>query len=484
MNNTLIKEPDLFFGGDRSSIDPRIGLINYGPYGRLAKGKEEPRIVKAGIIGTRNAKKLLEGWIEKIEVRIIGKVDLTSNRREVDFPGLGLSGPLRYKIELDDSSFGAIEEKDINALEDLPRKKRVEKLFEIYNQSLSDLSTTSDPHPDIVYLPLSPKTIELCKDPFSKTDKILYQRKTEKLGDEIPFFNFHHAIKVSAYKFGGLVSQIIKPGTLGSGTSNQDSATIAWNFAVASFYKATGTPWKLSSLDDETCYVGHSFYREIKDKQLNLRCSMAHVYLKTGESQVIRGRPFRWDSINKGSPYLTSPELANDIITDVISLYKRQRNNLDPKRVVIHKTSPFRNEELEGFNEALRNIETVDYVHVNEHSHIRLFPKGEIYPPIRGTFIYSGDQSILYTTGYVPLMDTYKGSSVPTPLFLKAYRLDSNQEQIARDIMALTKLDWNNADFNTRMPVTISVSRKVGEILSESAMQDVNDFPTSYKYYM
>jgi hypothetical protein len=81
-------------------------------------------------------------------------------------------------------------------------------------------------------------------------------------------------------------------------------------------------------------------------------------------------------------------------------------------------------------------------------------------------------------------MDTYKGSSVPTPLLLKTYRLDSSQEQIAKDIMALTKLDWNNADFNTRMPVTISVSRKVGEILSESTMQDVKDFPTSYKYYM
>ena len=81
-------------------------------------------------------------------------------------------------------------------------------------------------------------------------------------------------------------------------------------------------------------------------------------------------------------------------------------------------------------------------------------------------------------------MDTYKGSTVPTPLLLKTYRLDSSQEQIAKDIMALTKLDWNNADFNTRMPVTISVSRKVGDILSESTMQEVNDFQTSYKYYM
>ena len=139
---------------------------------------------------------------------------------------------------------------------------------------------------------------------------------------------------------------------------------------------------------------------------------------------------------------------------------------------------------IEGFNEALANIETVDYVHINEHSGIRLFPKGEAYPPIRGTFVYSGNESVLYTTGYVPLLDTYQGSSVPSPLFLRAFRMDSPPEQIGKDIMALTKLDWNNADFNSRVPVTISVARKVGDILSESSLQDVNDFPTSYRYYM
>ena len=485
MNNTLIREPDLYFGGSKASIDPRIGLINFGPYGRLARGKEENLVIKAGIIGTRNAKKLLETWAEKLEVRISGKEDLNSNRREVDFPGISLESPFRFKIEFDDSCFQPIDEKEINALGDITRRKdRVVKLKEIYDQRLSDLSTVTDPNPDIVYLPISPKTLELCKDPYSKTDKILYQRKTDKLQDEIPLFNFHHAMKVSAYKHGSLVSQIIKPSTFGEGNTGQDLATIAWNFAVASYYKATGIPWKLSQLDDETCYVGLSFYKEVKDGQANLRCSMAHVYLRTGESQVIRGRPFKWDSVNKGRPYLTSPELASEIITDVISLYRRQRNNQDPKRVVIHKSSPFRNEEIEGFNEALANIETVDYVHINEHSGIRLFPKGEAYPPIRGTFVYSGNQSVLYTTGYVPLLDTYQGSSVPSPLFLRAFRMDSPLEQIGKDIMALTKLDWNNADFNTRVPVTISVARKVGDILSESSLQDVDDFPTSYRYYM
>ena len=186
----------------------------------------------------------------------------------------------------------------------------------------------------------------------------------------------------------------------------------------------------------------------------------------------------------QGRPYLTSSELASEIITEAVSLYRRQRNNQDPRRVVIHKSSPFRNEEIEGFDEALANIETVDYVHINEHSGIRLFPEGDAYPPIRGTFVYSKTKLVLYTTGYVPLLDTSKGSSFPFPLFLRAFRMDSSPEQIWKEIMALTKLDWNNADFNARVPVTISVARKVGDIPSEPSLQDIDDFPTSYRYYV
>ncbi len=486
VNSTLIREPDLFFGNDKPSIDPKIGLINYGPYGRLSKGKEENLTIKAGVIGTRNAKEMLESWIDKLHYRISGKLDLSSNRRDVDFPGIGPESPLRFTIEFDEAYFQAIDEKDITSLGDIANKKdRILKLLEIYNEKLSDLSTTTDPNPNIVYLPISSKTIELCKDPRYKNEMIIFQRKTEKLRGEIPFFNFHHAIKVSAYKTGNLVSQIVKHSTISqNGLSNQDPATIAWNFTVASYYKATGIPWKISQLDDETCYVGLSFYTELEDQKMNTRCSMAHVYLRTGESQVIRGRPFRWDRENKGKPYLTSADLASEIITDVVSLYKRQHNNQNPKRVVIHKSSPFHTEEIDGFNEALANIETVDYVHINEHSGIRFFPKGEDYPPIRGTFIYSGDQALLYTTGYIPLLDTYQGGSIPAPLLLKTYRMDSSAEQIGKDIMALTKLDWNNANFNTRLPVTISVSRKVGEILSEASLQNVTNFPSSYRYYM
>lgn len=483
MKNTLVEEPKLYFGNNQENIDPKVGLINYGCYGRFSKGAHQPLTIRAGIIGTHKSKQLLESWLEKLKYRISGKIDETTNKREVDFPGISLDSPLKFEIKLDESCYQHIDESAIKELEPLNRKDRVIRLVEIYEQKFKDLAETTDPHPDIVFLPLSENAVGLCKDPKLVGDKIVYERRNVKLseGQEHPLFDFHNVLKVISYKHGGMVSQIIRPATLNFNKFVQDSATIGWNFAVATYYKATGIPWKLSELDDNTCYVGLSFYRELSKSEVNMRTSMAHVYLRTGESQVIRGKPFRWDDSISKKPSLSETS-ASEIINDVIDLYKRQRGVV-PQRVVIHKTSPFTGEEVIGFNKALKGVEMADFIHINENNGIRLFPQSEQYPPIRGTFIYGATKFLLYTTGYVPLLDSYYGSSIPSPLFLEAYRLNSTPEQVAKDILALTKLDWNNASFNTRLPVTISVSRKVGEILSESSAQKT-DLPSNYRYYM
>ncbi len=485
--STLIPEPNLYFGNDGENIDPKVGLISFGCYGRFSRGQSEPLIIRAGFIGTKKSKQLLEVWLERLKHRIAGRV-YSDNKREVDFPGLALDSPLGFEVKLDDSCCQEIDESAIENLKTKSRKERIVELVKIYDQKFKDLEGTTDPHPSLVFLPLSEQAVQLCKDPLQVGNKIVYERKnaTEFGTDYPPLFDFHNAIKVIAYKHGAMVTQIIQPETMSFksvGTSSEDPATIAWNISVATYYKATGIPWKLSELEDTTCYIGLSFYKELNGSDFNMRASMAHVYLKTGESQVIRGKPFRWDDNMGKTPSLTA-SLAKEIIDDVLSLYKRQRAGSLPKRVVIHKTSPFTADEIGGFNESLKGVELADYIHINEKNTVRLFPKSEEYPAIRGTLVYDKMKLLLYTTGYVPLLDTYKGASIPAPLILDAYRLDSQPEQVAKDVLALTKLDWNNAYFNTRLPVTISVSRKVSSVLSESSAQDLKEPPTNYKFYM
>ncbi|RZN37625.1 MAG: hypothetical protein EFT35_05870 [Methanophagales archaeon ANME-1-THS] len=485
IETTWIEEPELYFANNKDSIDPKIGLLKFGPYGTFSHDKTQSKVIRAGVIATKNSVMLLESWLERLRERIPGKYIESEKRKEIDFPGLSVEKALNFDIEIDDACIEYIDEKEIDSLEKLERKERVAESFKIYEQKFKDLEASTDPNPDLVLLPLSEKLLKLCKIPDIESDNIIYEYRTfdsKKSYDEyLPGFDFHNVIKVLGYKYGNIATQVIKPRTL-TFKGDQTPATLAWNFAVAAYYKGTGIPWKLANIDEETCYVGISFYPEITPDKRVMRSSMAHVYLKTGESQVIRGKPFNWDDTMGKSPSL-SQELANDIICDVIDLYKRQRRGALPKRVVVHKTSHFTEDEQHGFNEALENIEIVDFVHIISKMKIMAFPRGD-YPALRGTMVIKGDESLLYTSGFVPALDTYMGASVPQPLLLRLTRLESTPKQIGKDILALTKLDWNNADFNTREPVTISVSQKVGEVLSESIARGIKNPPSNYRYYM
>ncbi len=90
---------------------------------------------------------------------------------------------------------------------------------------------------------------------------------------------------------------------------------------------------------------------------------------------------------------------------------------------------------------------------------------------------------MLFTSGFVPQLATYPGSSAPRPLHLRCQRIDTSMETICSDILGLTKLDWNSSTFYTKLPVTIGVSEKVGNILAEMILADISP-PPSYRYYM
>ena len=140
--------------------------------------------------------------------------------------------------------------------------------------------------------------------------------------------------------------------------------------------------------------------------------------------------------------------------------------------------------EISGFNEANSCIEIVDYVHIGKDTDVRAYPDAQDYPILRGTSFGWETKWVLFTTGFIPSLGTYPGSTIPMPLMVETYRLDSTPYQVCKDIMALTKLDWNTADFCRRVPVTLSVSKKVGSILSEMRGNDVIEPPSGYRYYM
>ena len=285
--------------------------------------------------------------------------------------------------------------------------------------------------------------------------------------DEAGHNNLRRGIKAEAMQF-GIPTQLVWPRTLELSfdtRKTQDVATRAWNFTTALYYKAGGFPWRISQIDPGNCFVGISFYKEIHEENPRMRTSMAQAFTSAGDGYVLRGNPFEWNQQHGTSPHIDAKGAAA-LIGDVIDMYRRQNRGGLPSRLVVHKTSRFWEEELEGFRESSSTIPRVDFVTLGWRG-IQFYRTGD-YPPVRGTYVkFSPTEMALYTSGYIPFLRTYPGARVPRPLEILEHYGDSPWNQILEEILALTKMNWNTADFATSEPITTAFSRKVGSVLAE-----------------
>lgn len=301
------------------------------------------------------------------------------------------------------------------------------------------------------------------------------------------FYDFHNYIKVIGYE-SKLNTQLILPDTLDfKAGDEEDPASIAWNFCVAQYYKLLGVPWKLADLNPETVHVGISFYYDINRKDsVVIKAAIAQVYMRTGDSQIARGLELKAEHEESIKRTNLTEEQAEDILKKAINLYKRQHDNKKPYRIVIHKKSEYTEAEKEGFTKACETIEIKDFLHIKEFCSFNALTPTE-YPIMRGTVfqsrLFNKDIFHLYTTGYIPCLDTYPGSFVPNPIEVRIEKADSAVKILAKDIMDLTKLDWNSTDFCKRLPATISVSQRVGSIMGELKGRDIEP-PSAYCNYM
>ncbi len=483
----VLDEPELIFGGGSRCVDPKIGLLQSGPV--REGGEREPLVIHAGAVGTVEAVAKLRQMLQLMRHRLAPGDDVRTKPWLVDFPGLGGRSRLGFDVRLEEDKIEHIwPEDEVASLRSDDRFERIETVVQMYERKISALVDASGAvPPQLLLLPLSARMLERCRDPNTESDDVVYHRRTmarkrRRVPKDYPVLDLHNVLKVIGIQHHVPV-QVLKPRTLLL-HADQDPATTAWNIAVAAYYKGTGSPWKLADLEEDTCHVGVSFFVEVGE-EATMRAAMAQVYLRTGESQVIRGKPFRWSpgQGRRRSPVLTE-EQAGEILTDVLEVYRGQWHR-DPRRIVIHKSSSFLKSEMDGFVSAAGSVEKLDLVHIFSKSDTRLFHLHSGYPPLRGTLLWSDGSldGLLYTSGFVQAFSSYLGPSVPWPIRFRCDRLSTSIPQVAADIMALTKLDWNNTNFSTSDPVTLSVADKVGQILSESKARQLAP-PQGYRYYM
>jgi len=71
---------------------------------------------------------------------------------------------------------------------------------------------------------------------------------------------------------------------------------------------------------------------------------------------------------------------------------------------------------------------------------------------------------------------------VPRPVEFQCLSPESSPQRIAEEILALTKMNWNNTQFDSFFPITLKAARQVGNILRHLS----GEAPelTRYAYYM
>lgn len=503
MNITFeyLEEPKLEFGHYFEHEDSKTGLAEYGPFGKNIDGLHPTRI-KLGFVGTRETISGAREWIEKcgkpIESENIKTESFSSPSAEGLFPnGENDEGKnLRYEKILNrdfvgfnnESTLGcsfqmndrwekpllSTELDDVLKIDD--KVKRIWTLVDLFLTHIRTLSETS-PTPDVIIVAL--------------TEDIVERAHATQISGNF-YLNFRRAIKAKAMQLDNPIPiQLLQQKTvMGKGKQLQEVATRAWNFCTAQYYKADGVPWRTTSLDRDVCFIGISFYvaQQINEK-LSVRASVAQAFDYMGQGLILRGEPFEWDDDKQGmSPHLTG-DGARKLIEDTLREYMKV-NDIPPRRVVIHKTSEYwghertDHNELQGFREGITNVFPrcdSDLVSLRQTG-IRVFREGN-YPPLRGTyFSIDNSQHFLFTMGYTPYLETYPGSYVPEPWQITELHGSSSPKDILREVLALTKMNVNNCSFADGIPITLSFSHKIGEIMKHISAEE--KVQSRYKFYM
>ena len=110
-------------------------------------------------------------------------------------------------------------------------------------------------------------------------------------------------------------------------------------------------------------------------------------------------------------------------------------------------------------------IDYADLIFVSK-TFTRLYRIGA-YPPLRGTLMRLDHRQVVrYTRGSVEFFRTYPGMYVPRLLLLRCQEIGQSLGFLAEEILALSKMNWNNTQFDGGEPITVRASRYVGDILT------------------
>ena len=493
-------EPRLRFAHDQMLADPKDGLLLFGP-------PEHDMTIQYGVIGTSEGIQQFKNWAMQMRGVIDADPKISSS---VMFPGFETvfrtpwSVTPRVTLEVDPDELS-------RTILNTDAFQRVFDTVDLFTKPIQRWVNEEDARVALWFVIVPEKLWKLCrpKSTVTKAEGVqstmpLTHRRAMTLLNSPDLFDdvnvaaekhrfenhFHNQLKAKLLGCEA-ITQIVRQTTIAPHAhlnrigkpirKLQDNATIAWNLGTAIYYKSGAKPWTLADIREGVCYVGLVFKKTNNPKDRFEACCGAQMFLHTGEGIVFKGSVGSWASKNPGEYHLPK-ENAADIIQRCIKSYFDWHGR-PPSELFIHGRTNFNHEEIEGFLEAAPSETRITGIRIRRPNDLKLFRERGRRGIMRGLALKVDDRNaFLWTSGYVPKLQTYPGREVPRPLKVKIVFGDTPLKQVLEDIMALTKLNFNTCIFGDGLPVTLRFADDVGEILT--AIPEMGLKPLPFRHYI
>ncbi|SKA96477.1 Piwi domain-containing protein [Prosthecobacter debontii] len=468
----LLPEARLLFHPERRQEveeHPLIGLVRFGPYSRnLLQAVLDP--IRIAIIAPFGGLKFVKGLLTELHQR-----HRPSERRAylTEYPGFTSIFRVGLEIASDTAIFEfpqAFDEALNNA------KAPYVTLAEGLSRAISVVEAHRHEFDIIaIYLP--------------------HRWQAGFYSSEIDGFDLHDYLKATMATR-GIPTQIITDNAL----TYKCRCSVAWRLSIALYCKAGGVPWKMASADPETAFIGLSYaMREQQSKGSRFVTCCSQVF--DSEGSGLEFVAFETDDVHveRDNPFLSRNEMRR-VMSRSLGLYQRRHGGRIPQRVVVHKSTQFKSDEIEGCFDAFRGSLAIDLIQVQQDvgwrgvlihapsdpNKTKGAPDG--YPVHRGTSLQlDGRTMLLWTQGNAPTAvggkDFYKeGKGIPTPLMLRRYAGHGSWEPHCQAILGLTKMNWNNDGLYDRLPVTLAYAQVLARVIKR--MPTLNPQTYQFRYFM
>lgn len=442
-----IGEPRLLFGSGQD-VHPLRGLANQGPADRGYYKKTSIRLATINVGGDNGIERLLN---------MIEQKHSPKEREDylLEFPGFRALFGMDIKVSADFS----LDQSLIQSLTE--SSKPADLLLERLIDAITAVKLRrSDFDILLIYLP---KTYEPYLKAFP-TDRRL-----------------HDILKgICAEAF--IPLQIIREK---SALEYSCKASVMWRLSIALYTKAGGVPWKIANHDKGKAFIGISYAMRPSSTGTEYVTCCSQMFDPDGTGFEFVAYDVEECERIKENPFLTRDEMFK-VMSRSLALYQDRHNGNAPKKITVHKQTHFTDDEIEGCFEAFPDGTDIELVQITQSPWLGVripsslsgktsdeVKKALGFPVDRGSYLpISSSECLLWIQGNISGKQVSKFPNyykeqirIPRPVMLKRFAGTHGWHETCLAIIGLSKMDWNNDAIYDQLPVTLSYSNTLADVI-------------------